>query len=791
MPPRDLMLAASIVRNTGRSGNGTGVFTHLRTKLTVLYVALFVAALGMIALTVYVATTRNVQRMVRDQLTASGTVFDNLAATRYRRLEDEAGILARDFGFRAAVATGDRATVRSALTNLGSRLGIKMAFEIGLDGAITAPDGALESALPAPMIAAVLASDGDEASGVFVLNGVAYETVAAPINTPAPAGWVVFASPLGASAMTNLTNLSAIPLKPAVLERSPGGAWIDLSGAHPAPVAPQLQSFIDRSLSAKVGGAEKLGGPVGASIALVRPLPVFDGGRQVVLLLRCAMADAYRPYESLVITIAAIGLGGVLLLVLGSWFLARTLTRPISALEAAARQLQRGETARVTVDTKDEIARLGLVFNAMAGDIQEREESLKRARDIAEAANSAKSTFLANMNHEVRTPLNGVLGTASVLASTPLEPRQKQMVALISSSGEALLGILNDVLDMVELGKGGMTVADEPFDLDASLRDLTDDAAAAAAAKGLAFRVCADLEAFGWVAGDRRRFEQVLSNLLSNAVKFTDAGEVALTVSREADVWRFEVRDTGIGFDPSKIEQMFEPFSQADGSMTRRAGGAGLGLSLARPMARAMGGDLSCTGAPGLGACFTFTLPLPASLGRTEDIDSVAGPADAPAPTDPKEATEATEALDATEPPGPDAQGDAIRVLLADDHPNNRAVVELILGSLGVEIVSVENGAEAVEAFKAQPFDVVLMDLQMPVMDGLTAIREIRAHEMRQGGARTPIVVVSANAQSEHLHDSAQSGADAHLAKPILAPALLAAIDEALTGGESLAAAGL
>jgi len=756
------------------------VFNHLRTKLTVLYVALFVAALGVIGLTVYVATTRNVQHMVRDQLTVSGTVFDNLSSTRYRRLEDEAGVLAQDFGFRAAVATGDRATVRSALANLGARFGLNMAFVIGLDGKITAADERLETTLPASMVAAVQSGDGDTASGVFVMNGVAYETVAAPINTPAPAGWVVFASPLGAGSMSTLAKLSAIPLQGEVLEKNSAGAWIDLTGDRPAAVSGQEQAFITNALAAKTIKAAKLAGPHGGAIARVQSLPVLDSSQQVVLLLRCAVADAYRPYESLVVTIAIIGLFGIVLLMLGSWFLARTLTKPISALEEAARQLQRGETAHVVVDTKDEIARLGLVFNAMADDIQEREASLKRARDVAEAANRAKSTFLANMNHEVRTPLNGVLGVAALLVGTPLEPRQKQMVELIETSGHSLLRILNDVLDMVELGTGDLTVVNQPFDLGAAVQGLAATAGADAASKKLLFRLNVDPAPMGWVDGDRQRLEQVLSNLLSNAVKFTDAGEVALTVTGGAsDAWRFEVRDTGVGFDPANIEEMFEPFSQADGSMTRRAGGTGLGLSLAREMARAMGGDLVADGAPGRGSCFTFTLPLePAET----PVGAVAVDASAPvaAPAEAKSAVDLA----------PEAQADegAIRVLLADDHANNRAVIELILGSVGVDMVSVENGAEAVDAYKGQPFDVVLMDLQMPIMDGITAIREIRAHEALTHMARTPIVVVSANAQSEHLRASAQAGADSHLAKPILAPTLLAAIDEALSVAEDAAA---
>jgi CheY-like chemotaxis protein/anti-sigma regulatory factor (Ser/Thr protein kinase) len=313
------------------------------------------------------------------------------------------------------------------------------------------------------------------------------------------------------------------------------------------------------------------------------------------------------------------------------------------------------------------------------------------------------------------------------------------------------------------------------------VRSLATAAGADAAGKRLDFSLNADVRQMGWVNGDRKRFDQVLSNLLSNAVKFTDAGRVELTVAGGGDeVWRFDVRDTGVGFDPANIAVMFEPFSQADGSMTRRAGGTGLGLSLAREMARAMGGDLSADGAPGKGACFSFTLPLAAleTPVRTMAVDAV----------EPVGQAVDVSAADADADVDAGAEEGAIRVLLADDHANNRAVIELILGSVGVQMVSVENGAEAVEAYKAQPFDVVLMDLQMPVMDGITAIREIRAHEANLNSVRTPIVVVSANVQSEHMRRSAEAGADAHLAKPILAPTLLAAIDEALTVAEEAAA---
>jgi CheY-like chemotaxis protein len=357
--------------------------------------------------------------------------------------------------------------------------------------------------------------------------------------------------------------------------------------------------------------------------------------------------------------------------------------------------------------------------------------------------------------------LNGILGAVGPLGQSELDPRQKHMVGLIQSSGAALQRILNGVLDMVELGSGQLRISPEPFHLPTVLERLASGYATEARAKGLAFDVAVETPEDASLLGDHRRLEQILANLLSNAVKFTQHGSVTLSVGIAPDgAHRFAVHDTGIGFDPAEAEPLFQPFSQADGSVTRSAGGAGLGLFLAREMARAMGGEVVGEGRPGNGATFILTLPLQTLAADPAGATPVAAPAQSAA------------AGEAAAP---------VRVLVADDHPTNRAVIELILAGLDVALTGVENGAEAVDAFTEQPFDVVLMDLQMPVMDGLTAIRRIRELERRERREPTPIIVVSANVQGEHMSASAAAGADDHIAKPVSAPLLFAALDKALS----------
>ena len=396
-------------------------------------------------------------------------------------------------------------------------------------------------------------------------------------------------------------------------------------------------------------------------------------------------------------------------------------------------------------------------------DLKRDAHALAEARDSAEAANRAKSEFLANMSHEIRTPLNGVIGLAQALVRTDLTPAQREMLDLIQSSGQTLQTLLSDILDLARVESGRMEIASEAFDLRRAVQDAAQLYAAAASEKGLQFFVDIDPDAAIWVRGDVVRLKQVLTNLVSNAVKFTAQGFVSLTVSRSiqtdaAPILRFTVEDTGVGFDAAARARLFTRFEQADGTITRRFGGSGLGLAICRQLAEMMDGDLDCESEPDGGSAFILTMPL----------NEVKAPAAVPE-------------IAQLEPAGADAR--RIRVLLADDHPTNRRVVELILALAPVDLTSVDDGAQALAACRASAYDLVLMDMQMPVMDGLTATREIRLHEIAMGFDRTPIVMLTANALPDHVAAGQAAGADRHLAKPFNAAELLELVDE-LGGGK-------
>ncbi|MDB5453630.1 MAG: Signal peptide protein, partial [Caulobacteraceae bacterium] len=392
-------------------------------------------------------------------------------------------------------------------------------------------------------------------------------------------------------------------------------------------------------------------------------------------------------------------------------------------------------------------------------ELKARNEVLTKAKADAEAANLAKSQFLANMSHEIRTPLNGVVAMADLLSKRKLPAREREMAEMIRSSGVALERLLSDILDLARIESGKMTIERGRFDLGELVRSVVGLSYLQAREKGLQLKVELALGADEEVLGDAVRTRQILWNLVSNAVKFTDSGKIWIRASRQqGDLIRLEVEDTGCGFDPATKSKMFERFEQADGSIVRSHGGAGLGLAIARKLAELAGGSIDCDGREGRGARFWCDLPLESAA----DSPRAAAGAD-------------------SEPPAK-----ALRALLVDDHPTNRKVIQLLLSSSEAEVVEAENGAEALEKFAPGRFDVVLMDMQMPVMDGLTAVREIRRLEPSK---RTPVIMLTANAMAEHVEASRAAGADLHLSKPLTAAKLFEGLEQAIAISERQAEA--
>jgi signal transduction histidine kinase/ActR/RegA family two-component response regulator len=396
--------------------------------------------------------------------------------------------------------------------------------------------------------------------------------------------------------------------------------------------------------------------------------------------------------------------------------------------------------------------------------LAESQVALAQALDLAERANQAKSDFLANMSHEIRTPLNGVLGMAQAMAADPLPDVQRERLGVVRQSGEALLTILNDILDLAKIEAGKLELEAVVF----SFGEVAEGACAAFAAvaqkKGLAIDLAIDA-ARGVYLGDPTRLRQILSNLVSNALKFSETGAVSVTAERAGDRLVFDVTDNGIGMSESALASLFSKFAQADSSTTRRFGGTGLGLSICRQLAELMGGTITVQSALGVGSTFAVSLPLPYVGDETAAAGAQAADADA-----------SSESLE-------------LRVLAAEDNAVNQLVLRTLLGQIGIEPVVVENGQLAVEAWRSETWDVILMDVQMPVLDGVAATQAIRALEAERGGGRTPIIALSANAMTHQISEYLAAGMDGHVAKPIEAGKLFAALQSVLAGDEAAAAA--
>mgnify|MGYP001217445681 CR=1 FL=1 len=399
---------------------------------------------------------------------------------------------------------------------------------------------------------------------------------------------------------------------------------------------------------------------------------------------------------------------------------------------------------------------------------KESERALIQAKEDAEAANRAKSTFLATMSHEIRTPLNGVLGMAQAMAmDNGLSDIQRERLEVIRQSGETLLAILNDVLDLSKIEAGKLELEEAEFDMAALARGAHAAFTAIANKKGLSFDLAIAPEALGVYRGDSTRVRQILYNLVSNALKFTEQGEVRVSVARDAAGLRLSVSDTGIGIPPERLASLFQKFEQADASTTRRYGGTGLGLAICRELAGLMGGTIEAKSDAGKGASFFVTLPLP-WVG-----------ASVPLPTPPTVEDHPTEALACS----------SLRVLAAEDNTVNQLVLRTLLHQIGVDPVLVDNGVAAVEAWEREEWDVILMDVQMPQMDGPTATAAIRAREAREGRRRTPIVALTANAMAHQVAEYLNAGMDCFVPKPIEVGRLFEVLSQVLEGEAATKAA--
>ncbi len=412
----------------------------------------------------------------------------------------------------------------------------------------------------------------------------------------------------------------------------------------------------------------------------------------------------------------------------------------------------------------------------LIAELRERTDAAEAARAEAEAANEPKSTFLATMSHEIRTPMNGVLGILEVLELQGLNETQRPLVATMRDSAQALLRIIDDVLDFSKIEAGRLELETTVFSLSGLVAGAIETLRPQASAKGLVIAIEIEPDSHDLLSGDPTRIRQILFNLLSNAVKFTQRGGIRVSagtapIGDGRTRVMLAISDTGIGLPAAQLERLFEPFSQADSSTTRRYGGTGLGLSIVRRLAQLMGGDVVADSTLGVGSTFTVTLTLdtapaesPLAVLVQPDMPRAAGGAGRP-------------------------NDNSIRLLVVDDHPVNREVLVRQLSLLGLAADTAEDGVRAVSAWSSGRYAAILADLHMPEMDGYELARQVRAAEGAQGRLRTPIVAVTANAMRGEEERCLAVGMDGYLAKPVMIERLRTTLERWVMIGGTAASA--
>jgi signal transduction histidine kinase len=732
----------------------------LRNRIAVFFSLLFAVVLG----TAFVVTTTVGARIAHlqniDDLKTGQRVYEHYITDHRDQLIQSASLLTGDFGFRSAVTSNDMPTIVSVLENHRQRIGADLMMLFSLDGTPETDNyGQRMSQVPPEMHQLFIEAQlRGSSAGLVLINSIAYNIVVVPVRAPEPVAWIALGFVINDAFAQSLGSLMSMEI--SFIERKDNDRWKVLASSQPAA----SNSQFDNKITAKVVHDISSGGELveieGYDTLMVPLANTVD--TTIMVALQRSVAEAIERFRPLRETLMLLAGFSLLLTSIASFPIARGITRPMRSLAAVARRMQQADyshTSNVEVEGDDEIKAFATTFNQMREAIIARESDIKRlayqdaklneARHLAEAASQAKSDFLAHMSHEIRTPMNAIIGMTHLALGTKLDANQQDYIKEANTAAQSLLGILNDILDLSKIEAGKLKFEQTPFGLEKEFEMLQSMLGVKAREKGLTLEFILNKDIPQWLVGDPLRLRQVLINLIGNAIKFTPQGKVTVKISllekqetRQRVCLYFEVIDSGIGMTREQQLRLFEAFSQADSSISRRYGGTGLGLAISRKLVERMEGEIGVKSVLTEGSTFHFS----AWFGLAE-----------------KPATTIAAPLVRAE----DYRLQGLRVLLVDDVDINRKVARAMLEQAGVVVVAeAGHGQEALDQLERAPdaFDVVLMDVQMPGMDGLMATRSIR-QDPRFG--HIPVIAMTAMVMEDEKIRCFEAGMNDFVSKPI------------------------
>ena len=750
-----------------QKGKRTLIWTPLQRKIFLLVVSLFTLVFALTLVSIYQAAYNQAERVFVTRLNVGKNVFMNEIVNAKKHLDSSVETIAKDWALRSAIGQGeDTESIKSVLFNHGRRIDADIALVLDKRFMLIAQYGGEDLTIDR-----FLAQDLDEKqqnrAWIAMVGNEPFMMSAEPIKAPATIGWLLMGKKLNLSFLERIKNLISLEINLLVLSDSQNQILLSTHN-NSVIVQRELQqvttSFVSQGamLDTYIMGSEDW-------VAL--PFSIFNNKQQhFVVVLQDPIRAWLKTRNAFMLELLPFFIVGILLALLGSFFIARSITRPVGRLLEAAKLVASGSyTDPIDVSEKSELGELAQEFSSMQRAVMDREHKIKdqaeeirqtntikyqveiaqKEQQLAASATDAKSRFLANVSHEIRTPLNSIIGYSEILSDVNANDTDKTKAILaVHNGGQYLLNIVNDVLDLSKIEAGKIQLDKADISLVGLLQEVTDYMEGFAREKHLAFNLNLNFPLPYEFSSDPTRLKQILLNLCNNAIKFTHQGQVDLHVHWDAFRRRFifVVSDTGPGMNDEQQLRLFTAFSQGNQSTSRKYGGTGLGLYISKQLTEMLGGHIKVTSQEGQGSQFAVYMPYAEATNKQVMIRQ----------------SQANEITGKDLKPTIDVPLLSGHILCADDNEDNRQLVAYLVAKTGAQLTLVEDGQQALNAAEHIAFDLVLMDMQMPEMDGLQA-----TIILKQRGIQAPIIMLTANVDSNSKKDMLAAGAKAHFAKPI------------------------